>query len=300
MIRTIALFLIACAVVGQPSAQKPVNCSGPLSEERLTDLIKSQVAEKRLHVIVQTCGVGFELSDTVKSRLRAAGASAELLEDIRVHEPKKATAVTIAAGTKKVNPKDGLTYVWIPPGRFMMGCSPGDSECYDDEKPSHSVSIPRGFWMGQTEVTQEAYRRVTGQDPSYFKGDRRPVEEVNWDEAQAYCQAVEMRLPTVEEWEYAARAGNTSERYGSLDAVAWYGGNSGDQTHEVGQKQPNAWGLYDMLGNAWEWTASEYSNAKALRGGAWGSDPVNARVSGRASDQPWHRSGDIGTRCVGE
>jgi formylglycine-generating enzyme required for sulfatase activity len=131
-------------------------------------------------------------------------------------------------------------------------------------------------------VTQEAYRRVTGQDPSNFKGGRRPVENVDWNQAQAYCQAVGMRLPTEEEWEYAARAGDTSPRYGNLDAVAWYSGNSGSQTHEVGQKQPNAWGLYDMLGNVWEWTASDYAaNTKVQRGGSCYYGSLNVRVSFR-------------------
>jgi len=153
-------------------------------------------------------------------------------------------------GDIKVNPKDGLRYVWIPPGTFIMGCSPGDDECYDDEKPPHQVTITKGFWIGQTEVTQEAYQRVIGANPSHFRGDELPVENVNWNEARAYCVAVGMRLPTEAEWEYAARGGNASARYGSLDAVAWYRGNSGGKTHLVGQKQKNAYGLYDMPGTS--------------------------------------------------
>jgi formylglycine-generating enzyme required for sulfatase activity len=107
----------------------------------------------------------------------------------------------------RLNPKDGLTYVWVPPGKFMMGCSSGDNECEADEKPAHEVEITRGFWMGQTEVTQAAWKKVTGSDPSHFKGDQLPVEQVSWEEADAYCKAVGLRLPAEVEWEYAARAG---------------------------------------------------------------------------------------------
>jgi formylglycine-generating enzyme required for sulfatase activity len=294
----VALIAVWLTMMGLLSAQQPVSCPGPLTEAQLMDLVKNQVPEKRLHLIVQTCGVRFALSDPVKSRLRAAGASADLLEKIRAHAPKMATTV---AGTKKVNPKDGLTYVWIPPGTFMMGCSPGDSECDADEKPARPITIPRGFWIGQTLVTQEAYGRVMGQKPSSFRGDRRPLEQVDWNDTQAYCRAVGMRLPTEEEWEYAARAGNTSSRYGSLDAVAWYNGNSGYQTHDVGQKQPNTWGLYDMLGNVYEWTASNYNaNTKVLRGGAWYNSPRYVRVSSRVEYDPGYRPNFAGARCVGE
>jgi len=221
-------------------------------------------------------------------------------------------------GDVKVNPKDNLPYVWIPPGTFTMGCSPGDGECYDDEKPAHQVTLTRGFWIGQTEVTQEAYERVIGKNPSHFRGDKLPVENVNWNEARAYCNAVGMRLPTEAEWEYAARGGNASARYGSLDAVAWYSGNSGSKTHEVGQKEKNAYGLYDMLGNVWEWTADWYDakyyassppndppgpssgQYRALRGGSWLYSAGYARASYRARYEPEFRYVNLGLRCAGD
>jgi formylglycine-generating enzyme required for sulfatase activity len=221
-------------------------------------------------------------------------------------------------GDIKVNPKDGLKYVWIAPGTFTMGCSPGDFWCLNNEKPAHSVTVTRAFWVGQTEVTQAAYERVIGSNPSHFKGPTLPVESINWDQAHAYCAAVGMRLPTEAEWEYAARGGNSSARDGRPDAVAWYSGNSGKKTHEVGQKQPNGYGLYDMLGNVWEWVADWYdakyygSNPASnplgpsnghlhlLRGGFGGSPPDEVRVSVRLTRVPEDRQNGNGFRCVGE
>src|SRR5215472_7014225 len=106
-------------------------------------------------------------------------------------QPPKPTPSTLRAGATRVNPKDGLTYVWIPPGSFRLGCSVGDNECYDAEKEAHNVTITQGFWIEQTEVTQEAYQKVmNGQNPSEVKGPKLPVENIIWNQAQAYCPAV--------------------------------------------------------------------------------------------------------------
>jgi formylglycine-generating enzyme required for sulfatase activity len=102
-----------------------------------------------------------------------------------IRDPAGARPVENSAGEVKVNPKDGLTYVWIPPGRFMMGCSPGDGDCEGDEKPAHDVAISKGFWLGQTPVTRQAYLHVTGMYPSLSEGADIPAETVNWDNAQA-------------------------------------------------------------------------------------------------------------------
>ncbi len=119
--------------------------------------------------------------------------------------------------------------------------------------------------MGQTEVTQEAYQKVTGKNPSYFRGAKLPVDSIIWNDARSYCEAVgakpfSLRLPTEAEFEYAARAGSKQSRYGEISAIAWYQGNSGSRTHEVAQKAANAWGLYDTLGNVWEWTSDWYAD----------------------------------------
>ena len=227
-----------------------------------------------------------------------------------------AAAGLLWAQQPKVNPKDGLKYVWIPPGKFQMGCSPGDAECGADEKPAHEVTITRGFWLGQTSVTQQAYQRVTGKDPSAHKGAKLPVEMVDWNEATAYCVAIGGRLPTEAEWEYAARAGSTGARYGNLDEIAWHTENSGGKSHEIGQKLPNAFGLYDMLGNTWQWVADWYGDypsgpqvdptgpasgkLRQPRGGSWGSVTKMARASHRDFVEQEHRGGKLGIRCVGE
>jgi formylglycine-generating enzyme required for sulfatase activity len=204
-------------------------------------------------------------------------------------------------GDTRSNAKDGLTYVWIPAGSFTMGCSPGDTECDSDEKPAHAEQIANGFWLGQTEVTQAAWKKVNGGNPSYFKSDQLPVEQVDWAQASDYCRTVGGRLPTEKEWEYAARAGAGSARYGSLDAVAWYPNNSGGTTHPVGLKQANAFGLYDMLGSVWEWTFDDYdAGHKVMRGGSWYSLTRFVRASVRNRNEPAKRNIFIGFRCVGE
>jgi formylglycine-generating enzyme required for sulfatase activity len=211
------------------------------------------------------------------------------------------------AGTKvvtKVNPKDGLTYVWIPAGKFMMGCSPGDTHCDVDENP-HEVTIEKGFWIGQTLVTQSAYEHVMGDNPSFFHGSGQlPVEQVNIVDAHNYCAKVGMRLPHETEWEYAARANNPAERYGELNAIAWYKDNSSRRTHEVAGKEPNAWGLYDMLGNLWEWTSDPYKPDDPMsvvqRGGSWMSQASSVRVSNRGFDTGDSEHNTSGFRCVGE
>jgi formylglycine-generating enzyme required for sulfatase activity len=231
-------------------------------------------------------------------------------------------------GTVRENPKDGLKYVWIPPGSFQMGCSAGDKECGGDEKPPHRVTLTKGFWLGQTEVTVGAYKRFAAATahpmppaPDYnskWGNDRMPMVTITWDESFDYCSWAGGRLPTEAEWEYAARAGNTAARYGPIDEVAWYDGNSDGQTHPVGGKRPNGFGLFDMLGNTLEWVSDWYGekfyqsgpsqdptgpdrgNKHVFRGGNFLRKIKAVRVSARSGGAPAERYPGAGVRCGGD
>jgi formylglycine-generating enzyme required for sulfatase activity len=157
----------------------------------------------------------------------------------------------------------GMKLRLIPAGSFMMSASPGDSDA-DDDEPQHRVEITKSFYIGVYEVTQAQYEAVMGENPSYFADSLRPVDKVYWDNAVEFCRKLSQkegmtyRLPTEAEWEYACRAGTTTKYYwGDSDSnvgnYAWYDNNSGSETHQVGRKLPNAWGLYDMSGNVQEW-----------------------------------------------
>jgi formylglycine-generating enzyme required for sulfatase activity len=224
-----------------------------------------------------------------------------------------------SAGTVRTNPYDGQKYIWIPAGKFEIGCSTRENVC-GGQMVYHSVtvSITHGFWLGQTEVTHAAYEKAVGRQLQPVKGPQYPVEGVNWYEAREYCEATGGRLPTEAEWEYAARANGREERYGPLDAIAWYSGNSENQAHPARQKQPNPWGLFDMLGNVKEWVADWYEESyertlpslakdpkgpptgvhRILRGGYWGDDPGHVRTSSRDFSIPSNRSVGYGFRCA--
>src|SRR5215831_3621789 len=142
----------------------------------------------------------------------------------------------------------GIEFVQIQPGEFMMGCSVGDIDCNADERPIHHVQLTKLFQIGKFEVTQAQWQAVMGSNPSTIKGDDHPVETISKQEAEDFLAKLtaqndgyHYRLPTEAEWEYAARAGGAEPA--TLDEVAWYAANSGDQTHPVGQKKPNGWGL---------------------------------------------------------
>ena len=216
-------------------------------------------------------------------------------------------------------------FVWIVPGTFVMG-SPVSEPDRDSDEAQHTVTLTQGYWMSDHETTQAEYQLVMGSNPSNLKGESLPVEAVSWNDAVAYCQKLTererawgritsqqaYRLPTEAEWEYAARAGTTGARYGELDAIAWWSGNSGNQLHPVKQKAANAWGLYDMMGNVWEWCGDwygEYPNGsvtdpmapnsgsgRVRRGGSWGNDAGCQRSAFRDWIVPGNRNTSQGFR----
>ena len=203
--------------------------------------------------------------------------------------------------------------VYIDGGTFTMGATiEQESDSWSDEKPTHQVTLS-SFSIGRYEVTQEEWQVVMGFNPSQFKGEKRPVEQVSWNDCQEFISRLNamtgkhFRLPTEAEWEFAARGGNIShgKKYAggnNLKDVAWYDRNSGNQTHPVGQKQPNELGLYDMSGNVWEWCNDLYGNYSSSsqnnpkgpssgdhhvrRGGGWNNVARNCRVSRRYLSKP--------------
>jgi formylglycine-generating enzyme required for sulfatase activity len=255
-------------------------------------------------------------------------------------------------GAVRSDAKAGLEYVWVPPGIFEMGCVPDDSDCTTDELPRHRVTLTKGFWIGKTEVTVKAYaqfarktrhpmppepkatpfRTLSGRANSISKDFRpgpgkkedRPVVNVTWDEAAAFCKYSGGRLPTEAEWEFAARGGKDGMLYPNGASIsrdeANYGSVGGNDLWQyaapVGSFPPNAFGLHDMAGNVWEWCSDwhdedyyrqspetdpkgpEHGAARAARGGSWGFGPKYMRASIRVRAAPADRSEDMGFRCV--
>lgn len=220
----------------------------------------------------------------------------------------------------------GMEFIKIKGGCYPMGDIFGDGE--DWEKPVHEVCLD-DFYLGKFAVTQGQWNTIMGKNPSYFKnGKKNPVENVSWDEVQAFIRKLNQksgknyRLPTEAEREYAARSGGKKEKWAgtnhepALIDYAWFEGNSANKTHPVGQKRPNGLGLYDMSGNVWEWVGDVYRSdaytvhsrtnpiylgpgpCRVTRGGSWFNKPRGARTTDRGSRQPDNRSYGLGFRLA--
>ncbi len=211
-----------------------------------------------------------------------------------------------------------VEFVLVQPGTFDMG----------EQDHAHRVTISRPFYLQATPVTQSQWVAVMGHNPSYFEtgGGECPVERVSWKDVQVFIQKLNQqegtdkyRLPTEAEWEYAARAGTTTDySFGDsdadLDEYAWYYENSGEKTHPVGQKKPNPWGLYDMHGNVWEWCQDWYGDYpkghvtdptgpsrgsyRVIRGGSWGNGAYYCRSAERGDSSPAYRHFNVGFRLA--
>ena len=223
--------------------------------------------------------------------------------------------------------KDGISIdmVRVEAGTFTMGATAEMKDPYDDEKPTHRVTLTNDYYIGKYEVTQALWQTVMGNNPSKFKGDNLPVEQVSWDDCQKFLSKLNritsktFRLPTEAEWEYAARGGNKSRGYqysgsNNLLDVAWFKDNSGSKTHAVGTKQANELGIYDMSGNVWEWcqdwfgayststqvnpTGANSGSRRVDRGGSWYNFARRCRSSFRNIYPPGDPNDGIGLRLV--
>ncbi len=217
--------------------------------------------------------------------------------------------ITLPGGAK-------MEMVWCPPGSFTMGGPEGETG-RDYDEVQHCVTLTKGFWLGKYEVTQAQWMTVMGGNPSWFKGADNPVEKVSWNDCQEFIRKLNampevvksglvFRLPTEKEWEYACRAGAVGDfcklsdgreiTSDTLGEVAWYDDNSGMETHPVGRKKPNAFGLYDMHGNVLEWTQTSDGDYRVFRGGSCYYSAGNCESSYRDWSHPSFRNNYLGFR----
>jgi formylglycine-generating enzyme required for sulfatase activity len=241
-----------------------------------------------------------------------------------------------AQSPKEITNSIGIKLMLIPKGTFMMG-SPEREKGRWEQETQHEVTISRDYYLGVYEVTQAQYEKVMGKNPSHFQGAMvgnenadLPVENVSWDDAVEFCKKLSdlpdekkagrvYRLPTEAEWEYACRAGSKTaysfdDEEGLLPEYGWFNRNSSDRTHTVGLLEPNAWGLYDMHGNVWEWCSDWYGeypkgavsdwtgpkvgSDRVSRGGGWGSGAALCQSALRNRVNPSNRSNFLGFRLA--
>ena len=334
-----AYLVIASATNGPPLERKEAYVA---ARERLFEAIETAKFEfvKSSYETALGQGKAFEAvekwheaaesaTEAIKIGWQEQAEAEELLRRARTHlGPKEGGNISLGLG-------QGVTmeFIWIPAGDFSMGSVDGER----NERPPHKVTISHGFWIGKFEVTQRQFQAMTGKNPSRHVGPDKPVEQVSWYDAKALCDwlavrtteqtlvPIQVRLPTEAEWEYACRAGMKTRYYSGgqasdLARAAWYSENSEQTTHPVGRLGPNAFGLYDMLGNVWEWCedACRWKNGvvtdvyhdgvvdplsragekRVFRGGSWRHNPKYCTVSFREGVAPEKTYADRGFRIV--
>lgn len=302
-------------VDGVKVGQSPRVFNGVLVGNHNVEIRKSGYATSRQTVTIsegQTASISGSLTSSTSS------SSANALSS---------SGSSLSGNTITIPVKNGINIemVKVEAGSFYMGATSEMQNPYSDEKPDHRVTLTNNYYVGKYEVTQALWQAVMGSNPSNFKGDALPVEQVSWNDCQDFISKLNamtgkrFRLPTEAEWEYAARGGKKSRGYqfsGSitLGDVAWYKENSGSKTHVVGTKQPNELGIYDMAGNVWEWCQDWYGSYcispqtnptgavrgsdRVNRGGSWGNSAGYCRTSCRVNSTPDYRYIGLGLRLV--
>jgi formylglycine-generating enzyme required for sulfatase activity len=258
-------------------------------------LLDAQV--RSVHQAMQSSDDQYERA---KAEVQLAGLLKRVDEAIKVRNAATATLNKDPLNRTQVNSIDGLTYVAVPPGSFTFGCSTGDTDCQPNEFPAQPGTAVAGFWLGQTEVTQPAWDKVMKRQPPGNSSVNPFPVRVDWNQAQEYCAAIGGRLPSEKEWEYAERGKTMGARYGPLVAVAWYLDNSDRTSQRVSLRVPNDYGLFDMLGNLWEWTSDSYDKStKVIRGGSFRDEWKFVRASVREGLRPdGQEDRSVGFRCV--
>ncbi len=317
---------VVAAVLLFKKKKNTANPTNPAAEDTGTIQIASTPPGAKIYLD----GKDMWIETNTSIRGVAPGEHAVRLVLIRYEEYEQCVTVLTGqtaeiAATLTAVPLQEPVMVRLPGGTFLMGSE--SVEAMVDEKPVHQVTLS-SFEIGKYEVTQAEWISVMGTNPSYFKGARLPVDNLTWPDVQAYIGKLNdatgkrYRLPTEAEWEYACRAGTTGDRYGNLEAIAWHFGNSQSLTHEVGGKAPNAFGLFDMLGNVLEWCADCYTKDGYLpgpvvnprgerdcnelianshhnvRGGSWFQLAVASRASHRNPHLPAHYDCQPGFRLA--
>ena len=305
-----------------------VACDGYESEEGTVKLKASAPSDLQIRLSKEAVAAVSNANDVIQDNISTSSTSSQSAPT----SSGFSSTSSVSSGNNEISipVKNGITIdmVKVEAGTFMMGAtSEMQDPYYDDwdEKPVHQVTLINDYYMGKYEVTQALWKTVMGSNPSIFKGNDFPVEQVSWNDCQEFVSKLnsmtgrKFRLPTEAEWEYAARGGKKSRGYqysgsSNISDVAWYDGNSGRKTRPVGTKQANELGLYDMTGNVWEWCQDGYGSYvsssqtnptgavnrlyRVCRGGGWYSIARDCRLSKRYCVVPGSRDDSYGLRLV--